>query len=159
MTFKDGDVLFCRGSFEWVFIYKKGLNRTNCYVAVGKEGDFYFDNFVVKDCKEKELRLATEEEKQKLINALRASKEPKAKAYLKRFFPNHSNSASTGKDCEFKFRDLVLVRSSDEDKRCAAEFSNKDGKWYAVLGGLYYEHCIPYNEQTAHLLGTTKNPE
>mgnify|MGYP001398720187 CR=1 FL=1 len=79
MTFKDGDVLFCRGSFEWVFIYKKGQTRTDCYVAIGKEGDLHFDNCVVKNNKEKELRLATQKEKQRLINALKASKELKAK--------------------------------------------------------------------------------
>lgn len=40
---------------------------------------------------------------------------------------------------------------------CRKCWWHKDGKWYAVFGGLYYEQCIPYNEQTAHLLGTSKS--
>lgn len=30
---------------------------------------------------------------------------------------------------------------------------------YVTVGGIAYDNCIPYNEQTAHLLGATDNWE
>lgn len=165
MTFKDGDIAtlgwksddrFC----EWITILKSveadEINiLTEDYVTVclkcDEENYFPIDFDCTSDCAEW-IRKPTEPEKQKLIDALKASKEPKAKEYLKKFF-----GIEEKQECEFKFRDVVLVRSSDRDKWCAAEFSNKDGKWYAVFGGLYYERCILYNEKTAHLLGTTED--
>lgn len=156
MTFKDGDVI-AFDNYDVISIIKDDFeysdNRAvaHYYVDFNKEVglNFYDEN------KRKLLniaRKATESEKQELIDALKASIEPKAKEYLKRFF-----GIEEKKEYVLNFRDLVLVRSSNEDKWCAAEFSHKDGKWYAVFGGLYYEQCIPYNEQTAHLLGTTDN--
>lgn len=95
---------------------------------------------------------STESEKQSLIDALKESKDPKAKEYLKRFF-----GIAEKKEYAFNFRDMVLVRASEKDKWCTAEFSHKDGELYAVFGGIHYKQCIPYNEETAHLLGTKNN--
>lgn len=151
LTFKDGDII-AYGIFDiYIGIFKEHDSHSNThsdYVDFTSKG-LRFDK--VYWCYDNS-RFATEAEKQKLIDALKASKEPKAKEYLKRFFGIEEKPK-----CEFKFREVVLVRSSDRDKWCAAEFSNKDGKWYAVFGGLYYEQCIPYNEKTAHLLGTTED--
>lgn len=155
MTFKDGDVIAYDNVKDVFFIIGSKCSMTDenpNYHAKYEKGYITFgteDSF----CRLKGSRLATEEEKQKLIDALKASDNPRAKECLKKL------GIEVKQECEFKFRDLVLVRSSNKDKWCAAEFSNKDGKWYAVFGGLYYEQCIPYNEQTAHLLGTTENYE
>ena len=157
MTFKDGCVYKTEKGSVAIYNgnYQVIMNNTPYYVGLresdGKlifqSGDYGFG--AIQKC----TLDVTKEEKQKLIDALKASDNPRAKECLKKL------GIEVKQECEFKFRDLVLVRFSNKDKWCAAEFSNKDGKWYAVFGGLYYEHCIPYNEQTAHLLGTTEKYE
>lgn len=65
---------------------------------------------------------------------------------------------------QFKFKpfDQVLVRY-DEQSEWTAGIYSRIGKnitnatvHVCVGGGLPYNECIPYNEETAHLLGTTK---
>ena len=163
MTFKDGDVVVTDNII--VVIRNPKVDNLN---------GFCFNLYVAYDFKEKSLfycadfinqesaRLATEEEKQILVERLKKSKQPKDKEYLKRFFPNLSNSLKTGKNCEFKPFDKVLVRDSIGETWVADIFSNyrKDPDYsYITLGGSTWKCCIPYNEQTAHLLGTTKKPE
>lgn len=157
MTFKDGDVYKTEKGSVAIYNgnYQATMNNTPYYVGLREcDGNLIFQSNcygfgIIQKC----TLDVTKEEKQKLIDALKASKEPKAKDCLKML------GIEVKPEYEFKFRDVVLVRSSNKDKWCSAEFSNKDGKWYAVFGGLYYERCIPYNEQTAHLLGTTDNLE
>lgn len=101
-------------------------------------------------------RLATEKEKKKLIEALKSSKEPKAKECLRML------GIEVKAECEFKPKDWVLCYS---DGWNLCQFSHTklrdiDNKlMYVTVGGIAYEQCIPYNEQTAHLLGTTDNWE
>ena len=56
-------------------------------------------------------KFATESERQKLVDALKASKEPKAKEYLKRFFGIEEKPKY-----EFKPFDKVLVRDEENEK-------------------------------------------
>ena len=171
MTFKDGDIIKqSNDTYTWLSIIKdidlsddgKGglLYFTNEYVSMLiNDGDGSINNDTYSDAGQKVER-ATEEEKQKLIDALKASKEPKAKEYLKRFFPKYSNSLNIGKNYEFKPFDKVLVRQCSEDKWEAMLFSNYTDKIHKYrCCGMNYMHCIPYNDQTAHLLGTTDNWE
>jgi hypothetical protein len=60
--------------------------------------------------------------------------------------------------CEFKPFDKVLVRDLEFRVWYADIFShiNKDDGSYMCIGSSWDE-CIPYNEQTDHLLGTTEN--
>lgn len=245
-SFKDGDVLICGGVGEWIFIYKENGYVTGYYVALNlttKELDFASCSYIAKNERIKKLNSVTEAEKQKLIDALKASDRPEAKEYLKRFFGIETeNKYSQYKDgdilraydniviinkpyvdndgwfnfkqyaaycCtsneliniggyynqqevryatdeeretikramlesgnplydgilkkwfdiekpEFKFKpfDRVLARQDDKDIWSADFFSFMDGKEFNCIGGLYYQ-CIPYNEQTKHLLGTT----
>ena len=157
MTFKDGDVLFFRGNFNWVFIYKKGDTKNDFYFAVDYyDGDIYFDDLLGCCRNGKELRLATETEKQELIEALKASKEPKAKDYLKRFF-----GIEVKQEYEFKPFDKVLTRDNSGIWICSlfSHISNSQKKYKYITVAGSFEQCIPYNEQTAHLLGTTENYE
>lgn len=60
-------------------------------------------------------------------------------------------------ECPFKPFDKVLVRDTDEQAWCANYFShykNDPDYFYVCINGIYH-YCIPYNEHTAHLLGTT----
>lgn len=172
MTFKDGDMAvlgweaeneeFC----QWITILKSvDVNEyeiwTNDYVTLclKHDGENYFPmDFDCGSDGAKWIRKPTEAEKQKLIDALKASKELKAKEYLKRFF-----GIEEKKVYEFKPKDWVLCRGGGNEW-CLCRFSHKTMRFDGVLmfvtvGGIAYEKCIPYNEQTAHLLGTTDNWE
>ena len=61
---------------------------------------------------------------------------------------------------QFKPFDKVVVRTSDEVTKhwhCSV-FShlNENSEWpYIMITGFCYKHCLPYNEMTAKLVGTT----
>ena len=60
---------------------------------------------------------------------------------------------------QFKFKpfDKVLVRDTNESIWKVGIFSHYDEKSNTyVCVGSYYTQCIPYNEETAHLIGTDK---
>lgn len=151
LTFKDGDIL--SNGYGFVFILDgHGDCKTSLYVAIRKNGNLTFGGAAhVNDINL--FRLATEEEKKKFIDALKASKDPRAKEYLKRFF-----GIEQKKEYEFKPKGWVLCYS---DGWNLCQFSHTklrdvDNKlMYVTVGGIAYEKCIPYNEQTAHLLGST----
>ena len=164
MTFKDGDIIkLSNDTYTWLSIIKdidladdgKGglLYFTNDYVSIlinDGNGSVDIDTYSDAGCN---VENATEEEKQKLIDAMKANESPKAKEYLKRFF-----GIEEKKEYEFKPKDWVLCRSGDE--WCLCRFSHKTMRFDGVLmfvtvGGIAYEQCIPYNEQTAHLIGKT----
>lgn len=159
MTFKDGDVIAYDNVKDVFFIIGSKCSMTDenphyyikyekGYLTFGTEDSF---------CRLKYSRLATEEERQKIIDALEASKEPEAKEYLKRFF-----GIEEKEEYEFKPFDKVLARSGKHETWNADLFSHynsTDEYRYVTLGGLLNMYCIPYNEQTAHLLGTTENYE
>ncbi|WP_277123138.1 hypothetical protein [Bacteroides ndongoniae] len=162
MTFKDGDVIAFGDKYTFIGIFKSSwaYNESHSdYVVLSHEDRLMFDGDAWTY---NNARFATESEKQKLIDALKSSKDQRAKKYVKRFFPNHSNSSKIGKDCKFNPFDKVLVRDSIRETWVADIFSNyrKDPDYsYTTLGGSTWKCCIPYNEQTAHLLGTTKSPD
>ena len=164
MTYRDGDIVkLSNDTYTWLSIIKdidlsddgKGglLYFTNDYVSMLiNDGDGSIDIDTYSDAGQK-VEKATEEEKQKLIDAMKANESPKAKEYLKRFF-----GIEEKKEYEFKPKDWVLCRSGDE--WCLCRFSHKTMRFDGVLmfvtvGGIAYEQCIPYNEQTAHLIGKT----
>lgn len=100
------------------------------------------------------LRLATDSEKQQLFEAL--AKENKAWDAEKKMVVDLKPK------CEFKPFDKVLCRNSKDDTWEADFFARltrkeidytQSGK-YLCVGDLWM-YCIPYNEETAHLLGTT----
>lgn len=101
-----------------------------------------------------ELRLATDSEKQQLFDAL--AEEGKA------WDSDKKQIVDLPKKCEFKPFDKVLCRNSKDDTWEADFFARLTRKEidytqsdkYLCVGQLWM-HCIPYNEQTAHLLGTT----
>lgn len=98
-----------------------------------------------------ELRLATDEEKKQLFDAL----EKEGKAW------------DSGKkqivDLKLKWTpkpfDKVVVRCGEADKWSIDFFSYKVSNGYICTGDAWFGYCLPYNEETAHLLGTTDDWE
>lgn len=75
--FKDGDILFVKSTYSWILIYKESKNDGDLYNYVGISD--YPNTFMIYDCnpicrkKEvSEIRLATEEERQKLFDAIKS---------------------------------------------------------------------------------------
>lgn len=154
--FKDGDVLFvkCKGSaFIEIFNYFKNngdlydhvsLDTTTHELDISGEYKIFKENII-------EIRLATEEEKQQLFDAL----EKKGKAW----------DAEKKQIVDLKLKwtpkpfDKVVVRCSKADKWSIDFFSYKVSNGYICTGDAWFGYCLPYNEETAHLLGTTDDWE
>ena len=56
---------------------------------------------------------------------------------------------------ELKPFDKVVVRCSEADRWSIDFFSYKVHNGYICTGDAWFGYCLPYNEETAHLLGTT----
>lgn len=157
-NFKDGDVL---SFYSGTLIFKRfdGLDRAEYYANMYGRGILAFDSAILKTDLVNHVRYATEEESNKIVDKLIESKDPKAKEYLKRFF-----GIEYKKEYKFEPKQWVLTRESTEDVWKLDIFSHS--QWedseecyhYYCVGGWNYE-CIPYNEETKHLIGTSEDWE
>lgn len=173
-TFKDGDVV----TMGWE---EKPRGQYCKWISIIKSIDFYDDEISTKEyfsvCLEadkknrfdvdfddysdaaKWARKPTDEEMKTLIATLVKNQDPKAKEYLKRFF-----GIEYKKEYKFEPKQWVLTRESTEDVWKLDIFSHS--QWedseecyhYYCVGGWNYE-CIPYNEETKHLIGTSEDWE
>lgn len=155
MTFKNGDVIAFGDSEDklTIGIFQNDIVKSShkCYVKLDCYGFLVYD---VEPLTYNNSRFATEEEKQKLIDALKESEGPKAKECLKIL------GIEQKQEYEFKPFDKVMVRDYDDGFWKADIFlNNSDGCNYMCTGNVVWAQCIHYNEQTAHLLGTTDNLE
>lgn len=147
--FKRGDVVWSKDNMYAIFEgwanddYTK-FNSTICFYVF----DASFDEEVVcdTDCFVK----AREGE----IAAFIANAE---RHYNGKYTPDTLRVEPVKPTCPFKPFDKVMVRDAEEREWYANYFShyrgNKDFP-YACSGDAF-RYCIPYNEHTAHLLGTT----
>lgn len=151
--FKDGDILHCDEtdySVENIFIAKMHGEAIGSYAFLCLHNNKL--HIADCDCDESELpaiRLATDSEQQQLFSAL----EKKGK----RWNPDTKTIEDLPKKCELKPFDKVLVRDSNDHEWKAGIFSHYgEGLNYPfICVGCGYGYCIPYNEETKHLLGTT----
>ena len=102
--------------------------------------------YLLGKIRQKKYRFATESERQKLVDALKASKEPEAKEYLKRFFGIEEKPKY-----EFKPFDKVLVRDEDDKEWHISLFAREivddsDGLSYKYecSNGTLWNCCIPF---------------
>ena len=61
---------------------------------------------------------------------------------------------------QFKPFDQVLVRDNDNEEWYPAHYrfyNTNDTEYPHICDNLAWKQCIPYNEETAHLVGTTKD--
>ena len=151
--FKDGDVLFVKcydSAFIEIFKYSKNngdlydrasLDTTNQILDISGRYRIGKDEIT-------EIRLATEAEKQQLFSALK--KEGKAWDAEKKMIVNLKPKFD-----ELKPFDKVVVRCSEADRWSIDFFSHKVHNGYICTGDAWFGYCLPYNEETSHLLGTT----
>lgn len=153
--FKDGDIITITPQIgnNLIFIFRaKDVEKYYCHAYLdGNIAIVNDDSYCQKDfCT---ARPSTEEEQKQLFDAL-AKKgktwdaEKKAIVDLK-------------PKCKFKPFDRVVTRVDDDAIWTANIFSHIDsyGEYNTIgcVGG--YPYCIPYNEETAKLIGTTKDVE
>ncbi len=156
--FKDGDIAFADyGNRQDVFIVSDktdlyegyssfiSLDLRGLTLSMGYRTCFFKKNLC-------ELRLATEEEKQQLFDAL--AKEGKHWDAEKKMIVDLKPKV------EFKPFDKVVVRDKEDLVWFADLFSHidKENNRFACVGN-FWNVCLPYNEETAKLIGTTNNVE
>ena len=157
--FKDGDIAFADyGNRQDVFIVsgRTGLSEGySSFISMDLSSLTLSmacrTSFFKKDlCK---LRLATEEEKQQLFDAL--TKKGKT------WDAEKKQIVDLKPKCEFKPFDKVLGRNEKDDVWEAELFSHyrEESQYPFRCIGFGRKYCIPYNEETAHLLGTTDDWE
>lgn len=158
--FKDGDI---------VTMHKKYCDIVFIFNRLRTEGSFYYyafhalqtNNTGVINCHttlhcawtffEGKMNFATDSEKQQLFGAL--AKEGKAWDAKKKMLVDLKPKI------EFKPFDKVVVRCSEADRWSIDFFSYKAPNGYICTGDAWFGYCLPYNEETAKLIGTTKDME
>ena len=149
--FKDGDIVVYGKS---VAICRKIYKHTHCfYVSIDETFGLLFDYNRVSS---EECRFAKEEEKQQLFDAL--AKEGKAWDAEKKMIVDLKPKVD-----ELKPFDKVLVRDGKNEIWEPAFFfrnlSHLNVYNYQTVGGESRVYCIPFNEETAKLIGTTDDWE
>ena len=157
--FKDGDIvaLVVRKCTHIAIFQSRQEAYIGFHAVLCQNDELLLEKPFREDVGDIELRLATDSEKQQLFEAL-AKKG-------KRWNPNTKQIEDLPKKYEFKPFDKVLVRDYLEDKWMPNFFSCYDGtseyKYGCIAGNsdnvVFSKYCIPYNEETAKLIGTTNN--
>ncbi len=147
--FKRGDVVWCEDDMYVIFEgwanddYTKFNTTINFYVfdaSFDKEEVCDTDSFVKASDEQRAVFIAKAE-----------------KHYNGKYNPDTLQVEPVKTECSFKPFDKVLVRNNDGQAWRANYFShykNAPDYFYVCINGIYH-YCIPYNEYTAHLLGTT----
>lgn len=160
-TFKDGDVLSNKDGSYIFILNMHGKYLTSFYASLNQKGILKIeDGLSAWGNHIEKYKFATESERQKLVDALKASKEPEAKEYLKRFFGIEEKPKYN-----FKPFDKVLVRDEDDKEWHISLFAREivddsDGLSYKheCSNGTLWDCCIPF-EGNEYLLGTAENSE
>lgn len=155
--FKDGDIIkmtwdkYSAIAIFWEYSnFGKGFDSHVFFNINTKIIEYNIHGHTLQDMI---LRLATEEEKQQLFDTL--AKEGKA------WDAEKKQIVDLKPKCEFKPFDKVLSRRCSEDYWVLNFYSHKSHKtdYHICIDGSSNLYCIPYNEETVHLLGTTDDWE
>lgn len=154
--FKDGDIvaLVVRKCTHIAIFQSRQETYIGFHAVLCNNEQLLLEEPFREDDGDIELRPATDSEKQQLFDAL--AKEGKA------WDSDKKQIVDLPKKCEFKPFDKVLCRNSKDDTWEADFFARLTRKEidytqsdkYLCVGQLWM-YCILYNEETAHLLGTT----
>ena len=149
--FKDGDIVYMGNAWnEYIGIIKNRTsgNQIETYAHCHKDSkeEAVLGLWLNKNDSD-ELRLATNSEKQQLFDAL--AKKGKA------WDAEKNQIVDLKPKVELKPFDKVLVRDFGSQAWQVSLFGYKDSDSYYCCNGSGWNQCIPYNEETARLLGTT----
>lgn len=148
--FKRGDVVIKNGG-GMAAVFDGWANDT--YTEFNTTVNLYCDNNTGEEevCTTLLFRKATEEERNQFIE--------KVERILKgKYNPDTLQVEPVKPKCPFKPFDKVLARDDNKHIWRANYFSHYSNDYeypYCCMNG-FYRYCIPYNEHTAHLLGTSE---
>ena len=150
--FKDGDILSCdEDSYtkHTTLILHKDENITESIVSLIRHKELVETNEPINDFLLSRLYPAREDEKQQLFSALSKKN--------KRWDSKKKQIVDLKPKCEFKPFDKVLGRNEKDEVWEAELFSHyrEESQYPFRCIGFSRKYCLPYNEETAHLLGTT----
>ena len=152
--FKDGDILSCDEDtytkHTTLILYKNGC-VVESLVSLIRHNDLVESREPINEVLLSRLYPAREDEKKELFDAL--AKEGK----------RWDSEKKQIVDLKLKWTpkpfDKVIVRCSKADKWSIDFFSYKVSNGYICTGDAWFGYCLPYNDETAHLLGTTDDWE
>lgn len=147
--FEDGDIVYASANNSIqriIFIY--GDKHRPC-VIFGINNDKVWEYSDDSGWSYDTLRLATEDEKKKLFDALSIKGKcwNAEKKCIEDIKPKYT----------FEPTEWCLMRTASNYAWCLGQFSNMDLESYVAIGGAIHKYCIPYNDKTKHLLGTTED--
>ena len=148
--FKDGDILSCDEDtytkHTTLILHKNGC-VVESLVSLIRHNDLVESREPINEVLLSRLYYAREDEKKELFDAL--AKGGKAWDAKKKQIV----------DLKLKWTpkpfDKVIVRCSKADKWSIDFFSYKVSNGYICTGDAWFGYCLPYNDETAYLLGTT----
>ena len=154
LEFKDGDILSCDEDtytkHTTLILHKNGC-VVESLVSLIRHYDLVESREPINEVLLSRLYYAREDEKKELFDAL--AKGGKAWDAKKKQIV----------DLKLKWTpkpfDKVIVRCSKADKWSIDFFSYKVSNGYICTGDAWFGYCLPYNEETAKLVGTTNNVE
>lgn len=151
--FKRGDAVWSKTSGMYVIFegwanddYTEFNTTINCY----KDSPLFSTEMV---CYTNNCVKVNDEERVKFIADIE-------KHYRGKYNPDTLQVESVKPEYPFKPFDKVLVRNDPNQKWTIDMFSyynREDNDYPYICVGNYYCYCIPYTEQTAHLIGTKNN--
>lgn len=147
--FKDGDIvaLVVRKCTHIAIFQSRQEAYIGFHAVLCQNDELLLEEPFREDVGDIELRLATDSEKQQLFAAL--EKEGK------RWDSDKKEVVNLKPKVELKPFDKVLIRDFESQAWQVSLFGYKDSDFYYCCNGCGWNQCIPYNEETAHLLGTT----
>ena len=160
---QDGDVCYLwtlNGSFVFIFRNSGDAGSLYDHISFALDTNHLYVSpqtpLLTRMDNNTEFRPATEDEKQKLFDAM-------AKAGML-WNAEKKVVEDIPKPYEFKKGEPVLVRDRIENRWQLGAFcwinENDEGFPFVVGNGLVgggFKYCLPYNERTMHLLGTTED--
>ena len=152
--FKDGDILSCDEDtytkHTTLILHKNGC-VVESLVSLIRHNDLVESREPVNEVLLSRLYPAREDEKKELFDAL--AKEGK------RWDSEKKQIVDLKPKVKLKPFDKVIVRCSKADKWSIDFFSYKVSNGYICTGDAWFGYCLPYNEETAKLIGTTDDYE
>lgn len=154
--FKDGDILSSDEDTytkHTILIFHKDGDIKESIVSLVRHSELVEDNEPIDDFFLSRLYYAREDEKKELFDAL--AKENKAWDAEKKQIVNLKPRWTP------KPFDRVITKVDDDAIWTANIFSHIDqyGEYVTIGCESGYSYCLPYNEETAKLIGTTKDVE
>lgn len=147
--FKDGDIVCISGMGYLVYGIVKSIDYSSKkleYYVLNDMSTLKFEDWL--SFEDKQIQPITETQQIILFDAL--AKKGKA------WYSDKKAIVDLKTKVELKPFDKVLSRRCSEDYWVLNFYSHKTDYYHICIDGSSNLYCIPYNEETAHLLGTTE---